>query len=204
MWFIFVIFSIFFPNWIFFFLFLTIVWLLSLWLWIYQMDRQTLCNCQELQLYRHLHWRLPLWTCFYSSSWSEQMEIRSQRDTLKFTPWENSEKDVTCLLDCKIDWGWHVAVCPQQPNLSCLTDNAFRLSRCPSYMCTNIAILKMGSSTEEGNIPATAKAAELLLVPRWRDHMAAYPCISVIQRVSVCGYTAFRCMYHYISWNTNR
>lgn len=153
-----------------------------------------LCNCQEWQLYRHLHWRLPLWTCVYSSSWSEQMEIRSRRGMLKITLWENSEKDVTCLLDCKIGLGWHVAVCPQLPNSSSLTDNAVRLSGYPSWVCNIIKILETGSSIKEGNTLATATASVLLLAPRYREHMTAGPCIFIIQRVLVCGYTAFGCV----------
>lgn len=100
------------------------------------------------------------------------MEIRSQRDTLKITPWENSEKDVTCLLDCKIDQGWHVAVWSQLPHSSSLIDNAIILGRCPSQMHTILTILEMGSSIEEGNV--------------FWDHMAAYLYISIIQRVFVC------------------
>jgi len=59
---------------------------------------------------------------------------------LKITPWENSEKDVTCLLDCKIGLRWHVVVCAQLPNSSSFIDDVIRPSRCPSGVYNIIKI----------------------------------------------------------------
>lgn len=83
---------------------------------------------------------------------------------LKITLWENSEKDVICLLDCKIGLGWHVTVSPQFSNSSGLIYNAVRMSTCPSGNITDI--LETGSSIEEGNTLAAAKASVFLLAPR--------------------------------------
>lgn len=142
-----------------------------------------------------MHWRLSLWTCINSSNWSEQREIRRKRHTLKNTMWENVGKDVNCLLECKIGLGWHVAVYLQLTNTYSLTDNAIRLSRCPSWIYNIIEDSEVRCSREEESSLATSKPPALLLAPMCWDDMTVCWCIFIIQIIIFCGYSGLRCMW---------
>lgn len=74
-----------------------------------------------------------------------------------------------------------------------LTDNAIRLSRCPSWIYNIIEVSEVRCSREESSL-ATAKPPVLLLAPRCWDDMTVCQCIFIIQIILVCGYTGFGCV----------